>query len=193
MIDMDQLTSNMQFCSDIALDFATDQFGLDCKLYYPDSSLQSPVMTAQDPEYYDTPNIEARLLIPDFYNLRRTPQGGVFDSLNADEFLCYVKQSIYIPYQTKIVVISEKLGTLQFISDSSDSITTQSDSIYRQVRLLPYLTFTNNDPDSNTSTKQLVDEFIQQNLDAKSTFDDLTVKSDPTAAQGTTFKFRSIE
>lgn len=186
---MEIVTPIFQHGAGIAIELNTQFFGINCKLYYPKDENSDKI---DDKTYSDEPDDELKLLIPDIYNLRRTPQGGVNDNLFQEAFITYVKHDHHIPFKTKIVAISDKLGTMQFIVDETDSVTTFVDSIYRELTLIPYMSFRNNDIDVVNNSKELREELLEDSLENNYSIDDFYALSEPDENK-LKYKFRRID
>lgn len=189
---IDALTPVFQEGAKMAIEINTQFFGIDCKVYYPSNTKVSEIQN-ETPEYNDVPDLEIRLLIPDLYNQKLTPKAGLLDNLYQESYIAYVPHSIDLPYESKIVATSQKLGTIQFIVNESNSVSTFVDVVYREVTLTPYLTYTNNDADANAVSKALADEFIVDATTRDYNIEDYTTTTGTPSPTDVVVKYRPVE
>lgn len=176
----------------MAIELNTKFFGIECKIYFPkNKNPQSFKM--DDLEFSHEPDLVEKLLIPEIYELRRTPIGGMNDNLFQEVYKLYAKAEFNLPYYSKIVALSEKLGPIQFLVEDSDSITTFTDSIYREYSLSPFLTFNTKDAYQNEVVNNLTQEVKQDVIDRDYSNDFSIAKNDVIEPEEVKFKFKKME
>lgn len=185
-------TDTLRTLTGMAIEINTRFFGVECKIYFPkNKNPQSFKM--DDLVFSHEPDLVQRLLIPEIYELRRSPIGGVNDSLFQEMYKLFAKAEFNLPYYSKIVALSEKQGPIQFLVEESDSITTFVDSIYREYSLSPFLTFTNHDLHQNEIVDGLTQEVKQDVIDRDYNNDFSIAKSDSINPEDIKFKFKKLE
>lgn len=181
----------LQEGANLSIELNTEFFGVECKIYYP-KDFGSYSGNYDDIKFSTEPDLEKRLLIPDIYNLRRTPTAGISDSLFQEDLIMYVKHDLHIPSYSKIVAILDTIGPYQFIVQDTDSVTTTTEIIYRELRLTPFVNFTKNDPELNQSLTTLKTEYEAEKTQLD--YDDnnsISEEKDITIDK-VSFKFREI-
>lgn len=144
----EHMTPILQRNADIALNLYSKFMGLKCKIYYV-QGVGHYSGSNDDLEYNEVHDDEMDLLIPDLFTLCRTAIVGVMDNLFQNEFKLFLRRDQYLPELSKIVFFSDKVGTLQYIVQESDSQHTPDGILYKEMTITPYSNLSNNDPDIN--------------------------------------------
>lgn len=186
-----EFTKTFQLTANISIDLHTKIYGLDCKIYYPKSTNHYSGRH-DDISYEEVPDEELRLLIPEIYDTRRAPLGGVSDNLFRDEFTLYAKKDLLLPYLSKIVATSEKLGTFQFLVDNSNAVTTMVDSIYKEVILVPFMSFRNNDIDEIMIDEDLLDDY-KDDIEDNEISDDQSITNSVPESERVKYIYKRLE
>jgi len=180
--------------TDVGIALNTRLYGIECKIYYP-VSVGHYSGQHDDIEFRSDPDLIERLLIPQIYQIKRTPQGGINDMLYDENMSLYISREFVLPHLSKIVVISAASGTMQFLVTEMDSVTTIQDTLYKAVTIVPFLSYRNNDDEANIISDNLSQEFLDEIDDIDSTIDRSVAIGDPkdVAPDDRKFFFREIK
>jgi hypothetical protein len=186
---MQDFTKVFQDGSDLSIELYTRVIGIEAKIYFP-QSFGHYSGNNNDITFSDEPELVGKVLIPEIYNMSKTPRGGVVDTLFQDTFKLYVKHSLNIPEKSKIVVISPYIGLLQFLVSDQESPNTFFGKIYREYTITPYLNIDKTIEDLIDNADKLAEEDYQEPKDDHPHNDDMTIsKSD---SENPKYKYRDI-
>jgi hypothetical protein len=133
----------------IAFDLLARIHGELVEVYYP-KVIGQYSGKFDDTTYSNTPDKYLKLLVPDIYELKSTPIGGVNDNLFSESYKVFTRNDELLPLNTKLIINSSTLGPLSFIVDKDNSVVAKDSIVVREYEIYPYLSY-------NTTTIKTTD------------------------------------